>query len=155
MHYTGLAFDLATTSGFFKPDSDPFVVTRGKDTYWEVWCRAPGGEQTELEAIYWEDWNSGTDLKKVVSGRFLNFSGLCRGHGFHPIGPRGSFVREADRKYLNAEWWHFQANDLLIPKLSQLGIEILGIEAYTPERIRTENDGLWTNRKSVFKLDWF
>lgn len=155
MHYTGLAMDLATTSGFFKPDTDPFVVTRGEDTYWNVWCRGPGGEDRELEAIYWQSWNSGKDLKKDVAGTFLDFTDLCRKHGFHPIGPRSSFLRETDRKYLSAEWWHFQANDLLIPELSQLGIEMLMIDGYAPEHIQAANQGLWGNRKAVYGKDWF
>lgn len=155
MHYTGLALDLATTSGFFKPDTDPFVVTRGKDTYWNVWCRGPGGEQMELEAIYWQNWNSGKDLTKKVAGTFLDFTAACRKHGFHPIGPRSSFTRETNRKYLSAEWWHFQANHLLIPELSQFGIELLMIDSYTTNHIREENEGLWANRKAIFKKDWF
>jgi hypothetical protein len=155
MHYTGLAFDLATTSGFFKPETDPFVITRGSTSHWNIWCRAPGGDEMELDSIHWQTWNSGVDLEKPILGHFLNFTALCKKHGFHPIGPRIPFTRNTDRRYLSAEWWHFQANDLLIPKLSQLGIEMMMIEGYTPLRIRAENEGLWANRKAVFTLDWF
>ncbi len=154
MHYTGLAFDLSVTSGFFKPQTDPFVITKGDEAHWNVWCRAQGGQDLELSAIYWEHWNSGEDLKKTVAGKFINFTKLCITNGFHPIGPRAAFRRSSDRKYLSSEWWHFQANDLLVPKLSQFGIELLKIDGYTPASIQAENRNIWGNRKATFKVDW-
>lgn len=154
MHYTGLAFDLAIDSGFFSPDNDTFVITRGEDGYWVVWCRASGGEETELKAVYWESWNSGVDLEKTIEGKYINFTEICAKHGFYPIRPRSGFTRSYDRKYLSAEWWHFQANDLLIPNLSQFGIELLRIEDYTPEFIKTSNEHIWSKKNAIFKVDW-
>lgn len=155
MHYTGLAFDLFTDSGFFHPERDPFVVTLGVNTHWEVWCRATGGQDQQLEAIYWKNRDSGVDLRKTVSGQFINFTELCGRFGFHPINPRTPFTRSQNRQYLSAEWWHFQCNDLLIPNLSQFGIELLKINGYTPEHISSQNISIWNNRKLIYRKNWF
>ena len=154
MHYTGLAFDLYTSSGFFKPDRDPFVITRGENTFWIVWCRATNGQQKELNAVYWNNWNSGVDRIKTVSGRFVNFTETCLRHGFHPIGPRTPFTRTHDRDYLSAEWWHFQCNELLIPNLSQFGIELQKINGYTPSFISSRSADVWNNRRVIFRQNW-
>ena len=157
MHYTGLAFDLATTSGFFNPSKDPFILTRTNSgsNYWTLWSRASGGKDMELDAVHWKNWNSGKDLTKKIKGHFVNFTQACKRHGFHPISPRRSFTRSTDRNYLGSEWWHFQANDLLIPQISQFGIELLKIEGYTQEFIESQNSNIWGNRKSVYKKTWF
>jgi hypothetical protein len=154
MHYTGLAFDLYTSSGFFKPDQDPFVITRGENTFWIVWCRATNGEQKELNAVHWKNWNSGVDLVKAVSGRFVNFTEAAQRHGFQPIGPRTPFTRTHDRDYLSAEWWHFQCNELLIPNLSQFGIELQKIKGYTPNFIASKSADVWSNRRVIFRQNW-
>ena len=155
MHYTGLAFDLYTSSGFFKPDRDPFVITRGETTFWQVWCRADDGEQKQLNAMYWHSWNSGVDLNKVVTGRFINFTETCSRFGFYPIKPRTPFTRPHHRNYLSAEWWHFQCNDLLIPALSQFGIELQKLNGYTPNFISTKGPEVWSNRKVIYRQNWF
>lgn len=155
MHYMGLAFDLATDSGFFNPDTDPFVITIAGNNYWEVWCRSQKGEERKLNVIYWDDWNSGVDKTTTVQGKFINFTEICAQHGFYPIRPRLSFTRKQNRKYVGCEWWHFQADDLLIPNLSQFGIELLRIEGYTPEYLRTTNENLWARKQAIFHLDWF
>jgi hypothetical protein len=155
MHYPGLAFDLALSSGFFKPKSDPFVITRGEDTFWIVWCRAEGGDEMELDSVYWRSWETnGRDLKKKVRGKFINFTKLCKKHGFYPINPRRAFTRSSERKYLSCEWWHFQATDLLIPNLSQFGIELLRIDGYTTNSIPAESENVWSNRKLIYKVHW-
>jgi peptidoglycan hydrolase-like protein with peptidoglycan-binding domain len=154
MHYPGLAFDVALTSGFFKPRTDNFVVTRGATSYWNVWCRATNGEPRTLQAVSWKSWNSGVDVLTDVGGRFVDFTLLARRHGFHPIAPRQAFLRPAERHYLSAEWWHFQANDLLVPEFSQLGIELLRIAGYTETRIREANPDLWASQRATFALDW-
>lgn len=154
MHYPGLAFDVALTSGFFKPRTDNFVVTRGATSYWNVWCRASGGEPRTLQAVSWKSWNSGVDLLTEVSGRFVDLTLRARRHGFHPIAPRQAFLRAESRHYLSAEWWHFQANDLLVPEFSQLGIELLRIAGYTEGRIRETNPDLWASQRATFAADW-
>src|SRR5262245_16415552 len=155
MHYTGLAFDLFTDSGFFKPEVDPFVITRGEETYWVVWCRAAQGEQKQLNAIYWKNESDAVDRFKTVSGTFVNFTEICAKHGFSPIRPRPPFTRQTDRQYLSAEWWHFQCNELLVPSLSQFGIELLRLEGYTGESIAAKNSDIWDHRKVIFRKNWF
>lgn len=154
MHYPGLAFDIALTSAFFKPRSDNFVVTRGATSFWNVWCRATQGEARTLQAVSWKSWNSGVDVLTEVNGRFLDFTLLARRHGFHPIAPRQAFLRAENRHYLSAEWWHFQANDLLVPEFSQLGIELLRVVGCTETRIREANPDLWASQRATFALDW-
>ena len=94
LHYTGIAFDLVVESGYFKPDTAPYVITRGENTCRVVWWRARGGTEMEIAALYWKNWNSVVDLKKKVRGKFFNFTELCRKHGFTPIPPR---ARSPDR----------------------------------------------------------
>ena len=155
MHYLGLAFDLAADTGFFKPDTDTYVVNLGGNGYWEVWCRSSKAEEIKLNAVYWDDVNSGVDRTKVVQGKFINFTELCAQFGFYPIRPRMSFTRTRNRLYRGCEWWHFQANGLLIPNLSQFGIELLRIEGNTPEGIRSSNEDLWCRKQTIFQVDWF
>jgi hypothetical protein len=155
MHYTGLAFDLAIDSGFFNPDKDPFIITRDNVNNWTVFVRAKKGIEQELEALYWKHWNSGVDYTKKVTGKFINFTKICSKNGFYPIKPKTGFTYHSNRKYLSSEWWHFQANDLLIPYLSQFGIELLRIEGYTADYIGTVNTNLWSRKKVIFQIDWF
>jgi hypothetical protein len=154
MHYTGLAFDLYTDSGFFHPERDPYVITRGEDTYWIVWCRVERGEEKQLKAVYWENSDSGVDLKKTVTGRFVNLTDTCNRYGFRPIGPRTPFTRATNRVYLSAEWWHFQCNEFLTPSISQFGIELLKINGYTPEHIAAKSSDVWQRRKVIFGQNW-
>ncbi len=154
MHYPGLAFDVACNAGFFKPETDPFVVTLGGNGYWEVFCRADHGQETKMNAFFWDNWNSGIDKTKTIHGKFISFTKLCAKYGFNPIRPRLSFTRAKDRKYIGCEWWHFQATDLLIPNLSQMGIELLRLADYSPDSIRNANETLWERKKAIFMVDW-
>lgn len=154
MHYPGLAFDLASDTGFFKPEIEPYVITLGGSGFWEVWCRVKKGDDMKMNAVYWDHWNSGTDRTKTISGKFVNLTELCAKHGFSPIRPRLSFTRPKDRKYTGCEWWHFQATDLLIPHISQFGIELLRIDEFSPESIRAMNENLWNRRQAIFHVDW-
>lgn len=154
LHYIGLAFDLPSTAGFFKPDTDPFVITAGGNGYWEIWLRAKDGKDIKLNVFYWDDPNSGVDRTKTVAGKFLNFTKLCAKYGFQPIRPRLSFTRAKDRKYIGCEWWHFQSHETLISNLSQLGIELLRIEGYTPELIQKTNEALWGRKQAIYQVDW-
>ena len=157
MHYTGLAIDLSINSGFFRPKTDPFVMVKnpaGSDTYWQVYCRAPGGEHRQLEVTYWDSWNSGKDKKMSVKGNFIDFTATAIAHGFSPIGPRSAYLRSSNKLYLSSEWWHFQANALLVDGFSQFGIELLKIEDYSPEFIRMINPNIWNNKKALFGKNW-
>nr|WP_299486263.1 hypothetical protein [uncultured Allomuricauda sp.] len=158
MHYPGLAFDLALDSGFFNPEEDSFIVVKNKaktNGYWKIYCKAQGGVKMSLKAVYWDSWNSGVDRTATISGNFLDFTALAQKHGFFPINPRKAFTRKANRKYLSSEWWHFQAEGLLIPGFSQFGIELLKIEDYSPNYIEQINSDVWNNKKSIFKHNWW
>ncbi|MCK8520202.1 hypothetical protein M0D21_01415 [Aquimarina sp. D1M17] len=159
MHYAGLALDLSINSGFFSPKTDPFVMVKNKGTnpksYWQVYCRAQGGELIEIEATYWDSWGSGKDKKIKIKDRFIDFTATAEKYGFHPISPRRGYLRSTNKQYLSSEWWHFQANPLLIPEFSQFGIELLKIEDYSPEFIRMQNRSIWGNRKSIFRKNWW
>ena len=155
-HYTGLAFDLCYTSGFFRPATDPFIITRTErpGEFWTVWCKASSAPEVTLEAVYWDNWKSGVDKTMTVTGNYLNFTNLCRENGFYPRTPRRPFLRPNGRIYESAEWWHFQANDLLVPGFSLLGIELLKIEGYTEEFLAQNNAQVWEYRKSILGIDW-
>ncbi|WP_109300869.1 hypothetical protein [Aquimarina sp. AU474] len=159
MHYAGLAMDLSINSGFFSPKTDPFVMVKNKSnsstSYWQVYCRASGGDLIEIEATYWDSWGSGKDKKMKIKDRFIDFTTIADKYGFHPIPPRRGYLRSSNKQYLSSEWWHFQVNPLLIPGFSQFGIELLKIEDYTPEFIRMQNRSIWENRKSIFRKNWW
>jgi hypothetical protein len=163
MHYPGLAFDLNIYAGFFNPDVDTYVITKVPTPHptdpnrfrWNVFCRSEKGEEMELEANYWESEKSGVDLQKKITGKFIDFTAIAIKHGFQPIRPLSCFTRPTNRLYICCEWWHFQANDLLIPKLSQFGMELLKIEGYTPEFLQKNNPGVWEARKLVYQQKWW
>jgi hypothetical protein len=161
MHYPGLAFDLAVTTGGFDPDKDPFVLERTGATsgpnYWRVWSRATGGDSQTIKAtVHSGSWNNIKVQTKTVTGKFINFSDLARAHGFQSIGPRSGYLAATSKQYMSSEWWHFQYEAALIPNFSQLGIEMIrvGGPTYTAERIRTANANLWDERRAIFRQKW-
>jgi len=161
MHYPGLAFDLAVSTGGFNVDTDPFVLERtgatsGRD-YWRVWCRASGGAARTFEATYHTGgWDNIKPKKKTETGNYVNFSDLARKHGFQSIGPRSGYLSGTNKKYMSSEWWHFQYEAALVPHFSQLGIEMLRVDSanYTSDRIKSINPELWDERRSLFKEAW-
>ncbi len=159
MHYPGLAFDLSVNSGFFSPKTDPFVMVKNKganpESYWQVYCRASGGDLIEIEATYWDSWGSGKDKKIKIKDRFVDFTSTAKKYGFYPIPPRRGYTGSSNKKYLSSEWWHFQANPLLIPGFSQFGIELLKLEDYSASFIKMQNRSIWENRKSIFRKTWW
>ena len=156
MHYPGLAIDLCITAGFFNPHQDPYVITANDDQSWTVWARATGGEDQELEAVYWQGpWTGGRVSTMTLEDKFINITALCAEHGFHPIRPRASFLRPRNKSYLSSEWWHFQAEGLLVPEISQLGPELLRIKSYDALRIESRNPHLWANHRCIFKKTWW
>ncbi|MEO0469634.1 MAG: hypothetical protein AAF206_08450, partial [Bacteroidota bacterium] len=70
-------------------------------------------------------------------------------------GPRRSFTRQSKKMYLSSEWWHFQANSLLFPEISQFGIELLRIKDYSAGLIQAKNDQVWANHRNVYRKNWF
>lgn len=163
MHYPGLAFDLNIYAGFFKPEEDLYVITKVATPHktdanryrWNVYCRSEQGQEMELEAYYWEKEQSCVDKTKKIIGKFIDFTAIALKHGFHPIRPLSCFTRPQNRMYICCEWWHFQANDLLIPKLSLFGIELLKIEDYTDELLKTTNPNIWNAKEFIYQVNWW
>ena len=146
MHIAGVAFDLAVPSGMLDPTVDPFIVTRSGDG-WQLWSRAEGGVTRELEAVAWAD---GKVTTSVVEARVVDFTQLARIYGFHPIPPHADFPNSL----IDAEWWHFQCEDLLTPWISQYGIEVLRVRKHSRRKIR-KSARVWPHRLAVFGRDWF
>jgi peptidoglycan hydrolase-like protein with peptidoglycan-binding domain len=141
-HYSGLAFDLATPTGMQDPDIDPYIVTVDGDR-WRVWARTDSGTARTLEAVVWA---SGATTTRQVQANVIDFTDAAERHGFHRIPPRSGFP--ASR--LAAEWWHFQADDLLVPWISQFGIELLSLAQYDEAALRAATN-IWSNRKAIFE----
>jgi hypothetical protein len=145
MHYSGLAFDLATDSGMQDPELDPYIVVQEGER-WRVWCRSQTAPTVVLNAVAWH--NGSLDVQPVTANAF-DLTALARRHGFSPIGPR----RDFPANYLSAEWWHLQCEEPLVPYISQFGIELLSID--TVGRIRYDEptlsmQPLWANRMRIF-----
>jgi hypothetical protein len=141
-HYSGLAFDLATPTGMRDPDVDPYIVTKEGDR-WRVWARADQGQSRKLDAVVWA---SGTTSTRPVTATVIDFTELAAGHGFHRIPPRSGFPGDI----MAAEWWHFQANELLVPWISQFGVELLSLAQYDESRLQAATD-VWRHRKAIFQ----
>ena len=141
-HYSGLAFDLATTSGMRDPTVDPYIITSEGDL-WRVWARTDQGLEQRLDAVVWEN---GATRTQTVTARVLDFTALAVRHGLRRIRRRSEFPRD----YRSAEWWHFQCEELLVPWISQFGIELLSLQRYTQANLQAV-PGIWNNRKKIFK----
>ena len=139
LHYTGLAFDMATRTGMQDPESDPYLVTR-EGPGWHVWARARGGLERELDAVV---WTGGATSTQRVSARVLDFTEMALGHGFRDIGFRDCFPGS----YYCAEWWHFNYEAALVPFASQFGIELLKLRRYTEPQLSAYGP-IWENRKA-------
>ena len=141
LHAAGLAFDLATPSGMLDPTVDPYIITRDEGG-WRVWARAEQGLQRELVAVVWQ----GGEVETVrVQIPVVDFTAIAGKYGFYPIPPHDCFPEA----YICAEWWHFQCEDVLVPWISQYGIELLALGRYKlPDLERVEH--LWQRRKYVF-----
>jgi hypothetical protein len=145
MHYSGLAFDLATDSGMQDPELDPYIVVQEGER-WRVWCRSQTAPTVVLNAVAWR--NGSLDVQPVTANAF-DLTALARRNGFSPIGPR----RDFPANYLSAEWWHLQCEEPLVPYISQFGIELLSID--TVGRIRYDEptlsmQPLWAKRMRIF-----
>jgi hypothetical protein len=145
MHYSGLALDLSTSTGMGDPDVDPYIVTRDGDR-WRVWARATGGTEHELDAVV---WRNGATTTRRVRATVVDFTAMAARNGFSRIGPRSCFPGN----YLCAEWWHFQCDRLLVPWISQFGIELLSLALYDQGDIQGVPD-IWQNRKLIFRRSW-
>lgn len=149
MHYTGLAFDLHTSSGLQNTTGNPYLLERSGANRWQLWNKvlAPHGNMQSLNS---QIYNSGskTITPVALSERVIDFKAIANNNGFKDIGNRSCFPGE----YMCAEWWHFQCEDVLVPYLSQFGTELLTI--YDESQL-TVHPNIWQNRKKIFKKDWF
>lgn len=140
LHYTGLAFDLATMTGMQDPATDPYVATR-EGPGWHVWARATHGVERALDAAV---WRNGATSTEPVTAKVLDFTGMALSHGFRDIGFRGCFPGS----YSCAEWWHFNYEAALVPFVSQFGIELLRLKGHTEPRLSAYSP-IWENRKAI------
>jgi peptidoglycan hydrolase-like protein with peptidoglycan-binding domain len=180
LHYLGRALDLYLYSGMVDPAKDPYVIempeagrealdwrAKGlalpadkaiakavappKRWHWIVWARctdpAGGEERTIRRPITYKDRLG--ESTKPVKGRFLNLSEVFERHGFRPIAPRTRFFT-FQGSMINAEWWHFQCEEGLVPGVSTFGGELLRV--YSEARLRSTPP--WEHRHKVFAREW-
>jgi hypothetical protein len=146
LHYTGLAFDMALSSGMNNPKKDRYVIEEVGNREWNVWCK------TEDESVPVRKVTGYTyhHTRVVVEDRMFSITELARQHGFEPIKARRYFMRGGH--YAGAEWWHFQHEGSLKPGISTFGGELLKI--YTMEKCRAF--GPWEQTKNaVWQKNWF
>jgi N-acetylmuramoyl-L-alanine amidase len=142
MHYSGLALDLATDTGM-RNTAQQYLITREGTRRWRVWCRSDSAPERTLDAVI---WRNGAITTQSVTARCFDFTALAEANGFSSIGPRSSFPGD----YGSAEWWHFQCELPLARYVSQFGIELLSLAAYT-EASLSRHTGIWSNRLKVFR----
>lgn len=143
MHLPGIAFDLATGSGFERNrDADPYRIERDrKGRGWRVWCRSESADYQTLIPCRWRGGKVAEQDEEDTAA--FDFTALAEKHGFYGIGPRkGS-------SYSHLEWWHFQYEGGLVPFVSQFGAELLSMERYNLAFLSRQN--LWSNARRIFK----
>ncbi len=155
MHYPAIAVDMCINAGFFNPKTDPYVLVPNGTRRFTVYARATQGTDMTLNAVDWTgSWSNGKVKRVEVSGKFIDLTSLMAKYGWRPIGARRCYTRAENKRYLCSEWWHFQYEFLLTPRISQIGIEVLRISGITAEKIQQLNPALWERRKEVFKKGW-
>ena len=146
-HYLGLALDLQVWSGMVKPKTDPYVVImNSSDDGFEVFVRCGNNNGTEMtleNIITYEDKES--EPVSSVTGRFQSLTQIFKDHGYKPIKLRTSFF-EKKRKSA-AEWWHFQYERALCPKVSTFGGELLKV--YSKEQLI--HTPPWKHKNRIFE----
>lgn len=158
MHYVGRAFDLAVYSGMQNTSKDAYIITEAPRGCTEVWCKTddPAAPVVTLEALTVTQSKVGGVRKSQVhktkwEGRAFSFNKIAEKHGFVGINGRRDFWNGGS--YAGAEWWHFQCDAGLTPKVSTFGEDLL--KCYTLEEIE-KNFKLWQDTKGrVYKVSWF
>ena len=146
LHYAGLAFDMALSSGMNNPDKDRYVIEEVEGRKWNVWCKTDS-EEVPVRKIEGYTYHH---ARKIVEGRMFSITELARKHGFEPIRARRYFM--AGGHYAGAEWWHFQWEKGLTPGVSTFGGELLKL--YTLEECR--KFAPWEDTKHcVWKESWW
>lgn len=153
MHYSGLAMDLSTVTGMHDVENEPFLIEHNGGRYWQVWARAEHGNERTIKAVKVENGrgkaHDGVKSTVEVKATVVDFTEMAHRWGFDRIGHRGSFPGN----YYSAEWWHFQANHLLVPWISQFGTEVLSLADYTESDLKAQKP-VWNERKRIFRKDW-
>ena len=85
---------------------------------------------------------------RTVEGRFIDLTALFQEKGFARIRARKSFF--SGGTWLGAEWWHFQSEQSLEPKVSTFGGELLRV--YSEETLLPTPP--WRYRDRIFKVNW-
>lgn len=164
-HYLGRALDLYIYSAMVNPEKDPYVVTWDiqEDRYFTVYARCKKDwDVNPRESDFQISLPPEIELKNVmtyknrkpsasdtVKGRFINLTEVFKDHGFKNIRARKSFFKGGTM--LGAEWWHFQYEKGLMPKVSTFGAELLKI--YSEETL--QGTPPWKQRERIYKINWF
>lgn len=162
-HYLGLALDLYIYSGMTNVEKDPYVVVLEDDRYHRVYARCSESwnfnekdkpatfklpPEIQLKNIITYKQRS-PDKNPVVKGRFIDLTSIFEKNGFSRIRARKNFY-DGD-SMMGAEWWHFQYEVGLMPRVSTFGNELLKI--YSEETVKDTPP--WEQRHRVFQENWF
>ena len=146
LHYTGLAFDMAVSSGMNNPDKDRYVIEEVGDRKWNIWCKTDN-EDVPIRKVEGYTYHH---TRKIVEGRMFSITEIAEKHGFKPIRARRYFM--AGGHYAGAEWWHFQWEKGLTPGVSTFGGELVKI--YTLDECR--KFAPWEDTKHcIWKESWW
>lgn len=154
LHYLGRAFDLFVYGGMVDPDRDPYVVVREEERRYRIYARCSADNNPD--AVLPKESELGRAITyrgsrtrgQVTSGRFLDLTALLEEHGFHGIKARPRF--ESGGSVHGAEWWHFQYDRGLLPKVTTFGQELLKVYS----RKTLEGTAPWLYRDNVYKINW-
>jgi len=109
LHQAGLALDLNIKTGMQNPETDPYVITREGALKWRVYGRCSangvGAQRLTLPGVAYA--NGALNVINVED-YFIDITAVFAKYGFTRISARKSFANPRRRKYLSAEWWHFQ-----------------------------------------------
>jgi peptidoglycan hydrolase-like protein with peptidoglycan-binding domain len=130
LHYTGRAIDLAVTSGMENPNKDPYIIIaeddkgRNGSRLNRVFARAANGKKMTLKALTYENPLG----SKEVTDKFVDLTEIMLANGFERIRAKPKFYDTvgypASKRYLSAEWWHFQYQLGLIHGQTTFGSEL-------------------------------
>ncbi len=153
MHYVGLALDLALPTGMNNPEKDPYLIEMEKDRYWRIWCKTDSEDVPEvtIKSAYVTRKGGKSVIRfKEITCRAFDLTALFKKHGWERIRGRRSFYRGG--AYGGAEWWHFQYEAALVPKISTFGNELLKV--YTLSQAKKFI--YWNVSKNcIFGKNWF
>lgn len=178
MHYLGRALDLYIWSGMVDPERDPYVVVlpeaglkaieerdaalSNKETaqpkrwFWEVWARCSekgkGGIETDFKGrlvVTYSDRRGERWKGLKAPARFLNLTEAFASEGFLPI-PAHSRFFDLGGNPINAEWWHFQNEEGMIPGVTTFGGELLRV--YSEGTLAASAP--WQRRRAIWHRDF-